>query len=81
MYVNTGNTSFDLSKKISYLLYQSVPDPDLKRSETEEIAGLVNWNRPHKRAYGLSTTLYERHPITSERAGEYVIITRFTFQL
>ncbi|KAK8749208.1 hypothetical protein OTU49_015732 [Cherax quadricarinatus] len=47
----------------------AVPDPDLKRSETEEIAGLVNWNRPHKRAYGLSTTLYERHPVTSERAG------------
>ncbi|XP_071528608.1 uncharacterized protein [Panulirus ornatus] len=47
----------------------AVPDPDLKRSETEEIAGLVNWNRPHRRAYGLSTTLYERHPITSERAG------------
>ncbi|XP_068212852.1 uncharacterized protein [Palaemon carinicauda] len=45
------------------------PDPDLKRSETEEIAGLLNWNRPHSRAYGLSTTLYERHPITNERAG------------
>lgn len=46
-----------------------VPDPDLKRSETEEIAGLLNWNRPHQRAYGLSTTLYERHPVTNERAG------------
>lgn len=45
------------------------PDPDLKRSETEEIAGLLNWNRPHNRAYGLSTTLYERHPVTNERAG------------
>ncbi|XP_064093432.1 uncharacterized protein LOC135206119 isoform X3 [Macrobrachium nipponense] len=45
------------------------PDPDLKRSETEEIAGLLNWNRPHSRAYGLSTTLYERHPLTNERAG------------
>lgn len=48
----------------------TVPDPDLKRSEKEEIAGLLNWNRPHQRAYGLSTTLYERHPLTSERAGE-----------
>ncbi|XP_050728167.1 uncharacterized protein LOC127004468 isoform X2 [Eriocheir sinensis] len=47
----------------------AVPDPDLKRSEKEEIAGLLNWNRPHQRAYGLSTTLYERHPLTSERAG------------
>ncbi|KAK8387343.1 hypothetical protein O3P69_018130 [Scylla paramamosain] len=47
----------------------AVPDPDLKRSEKEEIAGLLNWNRPHHRAYGLSTTLYERHPLTSERAG------------
>ncbi|XP_027218748.1 uncharacterized protein [Penaeus vannamei] len=47
----------------------AVPDPDLKRSETEEIAGLLNWNRPHQRAYGLSTTLYERHPVTNERAG------------
>ncbi|ROT72201.1 PP2C-like domain-containing protein [Penaeus vannamei] len=46
-----------------------LPDPDLKRSETEEIAGLLNWNRPHQRAYGLSTTLYERHPVTNERAG------------
>ncbi|RXG68188.1 PP2C-like domain-containing protein [Armadillidium vulgare] len=45
------------------------PDPDLKRSEKEEIAGILNWNRPHERAFGLSTTLYERHPVTHERAG------------
>ncbi|CAL4115814.1 unnamed protein product, partial [Meganyctiphanes norvegica] len=45
------------------------PDPDLKRSEANEIAGLVNWNRPNKSAFGISTTLYERHPVTNERAG------------
>ncbi|XP_076060120.1 uncharacterized protein LOC143036532 [Oratosquilla oratoria] len=47
----------------------AAPDPDLKRSETEEIASVLNWNRPHERAFGLSTTLYECHPNTHERAG------------
>ncbi|XP_018014825.1 uncharacterized protein LOC108671765, partial [Hyalella azteca] len=47
----------------------SAPHPALKRSEQEEVAGVLNWNRPSERAFGLSTTLYERHPITRERAG------------
>lgn len=61
------------------LFLDTVPDPDLKRSENEEIAGLVNWNRPHKRAYGLSTTLYECHPITCERAGEFLACGIYEF--
>uniref|UniRef100_A0A6A7G5C4 PP2C-like domain-containing protein CG9801 n=1 Tax=Hirondellea gigas TaxID=1518452 RepID=A0A6A7G5C4_9CRUS len=47
----------------------SAPHPALLRSETEEVAGVLNWNRPSDRAFGLSTTLYERHPISKERAG------------
>ncbi|KAF2365697.1 PPM-type phosphatase domain [Trinorchestia longiramus] len=47
----------------------SAPHPALRRSEQEEIGGVLNWNRPSERAFGLSTTLYERHPITRERAG------------
>ncbi|KAG7167580.1 PP2C-like domain-containing protein, partial [Homarus americanus] len=71
--VNEGGLANQRAKFLTLDLVEAgamaVPDPDLKRSEKEEIAGLLNWNRPHKRAYGLSTTLYERHPVTSERAG------------
>ena len=56
-------------RKLSWFIVSTAPNPDLKRSEKEEIAGIKNWNRPHERAFGLSTTLYERHPITKERAG------------
>jgi hypothetical protein len=34
-----------------------------------EIAGVLDWSRPHPRAYGAATTLYERHPQTNEHAG------------
>ncbi|XP_063229906.1 PP2C-like domain-containing protein CG9801 [Bacillus rossius redtenbacheri] len=36
----------------------------------EEIAGVSNWGRPHARAYGAATTLYERNPLTGENAGD-----------
>lgn len=35
-----------------------------------EIAGVTNWKKPHNRAYGASTTLYEVHPVTKMNAGE-----------
>uniref|UniRef100_A0A1W7R9Y8 PP2C-like domain-containing protein CG9801 n=1 Tax=Hadrurus spadix TaxID=141984 RepID=A0A1W7R9Y8_9SCOR len=35
----------------------------------EEIAGIKNWNRPSDYSYGIATTLYERHPVTRENAG------------
>jgi len=34
-----------------------------------EVAGVLNWSRPHCRAYGAATTLYERHPVTKQHAG------------
>nr|CAD7204261.1 unnamed protein product [Timema douglasi] len=34
-----------------------------------EIAGVSDWSRTHQRAYGAATTLYERHPLTQENAG------------
>ncbi|KAL0277126.1 UNVERIFIED_CONTAM: hypothetical protein PYX00_004513 [Menopon gallinae] len=38
-------------------------------SSGEEIAGIPNWNRPHKRAFGLATTLYEKNPLTNQHTG------------
>ncbi|GLH15894.1 PP2C-like domain-containing protein CG9801, partial [Gryllus bimaculatus] len=38
-------------------------------AKTEEIAGVCDWFCPHKDAFGAATTLYERHPITNENAG------------
>jgi len=34
-----------------------------------EVAGVLNWSRPQCRAYGAATTLYERHPVTKQHAG------------
>nr|CAD7400367.1 unnamed protein product [Timema cristinae] len=34
-----------------------------------EIAGVSDWSHTHQRAYGAATTLYERHPLTQENAG------------
>jgi len=33
------------------------------------VAGVLNWCRPNCRAFGAATTLYERHPITKQHAG------------
>ena len=41
-----------------------------KKKPAVEIAGVLNWNTPHNRAYGSSTTLYELHPVTKINAGE-----------
>ncbi|XP_066996782.2 PP2C-like domain-containing protein CG9801 [Anabrus simplex] len=38
-------------------------------SKHEEIAGIPDWYCPHTDAYGAATTLYEKHPITNENAG------------
>ncbi|GAB6022127.1 hypothetical protein CHUAL_006268 [Chamberlinius hualienensis] len=35
-----------------------------------EIAGIGNWNKAHRKAYGMATTLYERHPVTQRNAGD-----------
>lgn len=40
--------------------------------ETREIAGVVNWNRPCGLAFGTATSLYERHPVDGEVAGNPV---------
>lgn len=34
-----------------------------------EIAGVVDWHRPGGMACGAATSLYERHPVTGETAG------------
>ncbi|KAH9421226.1 hypothetical protein DERP_012799 [Dermatophagoides pteronyssinus] len=36
----------------------------------EPVAGVNNWNRFDDFAYGISTTLYESHPSTKQRAGD-----------
>ncbi|XP_043247655.1 PP2C-like domain-containing protein CG9801 [Amphibalanus amphitrite] len=46
------------------------PDECLRRTQHDEIAGTVNWNRPHPRAFGSSVSLYECHPVTGVHAGE-----------
>ncbi|PSN36973.1 hypothetical protein C0J52_15454 [Blattella germanica] len=38
-------------------------------STSQRHGGVVDWNRPHSRAYGAATTLYERHPLTKQHAG------------
>lgn len=46
------------------------PTPAAEPPEPEiEIAGVVNWNRPSGIAFGAATSLYERHPISGETAG------------
>ena len=35
-----------------------------------KIAGVDNWCNPADAAYGISTSLYEAHPVTRQRAGE-----------
>lgn len=42
---------------------------DLKDDISRSIAGVRHWNRPNGAAYGVSVSLYERNPITSEQAG------------
>ncbi|XP_037087076.1 PP2C-like domain-containing protein CG9801 [Pollicipes pollicipes] len=44
-------------------------DECLLRTQQDEVAGTVNWNRPHGRAFGSSVTLYECHPVTGVHAG------------
>ncbi|XP_064476799.1 PP2C-like domain-containing protein CG9801 [Ornithodoros turicata] len=41
-----------------------------RQTDKDEIAGITNWNCPAEFAYGIATTLYERHPVTKENAGE-----------
>ncbi len=44
--------------------------PATEAAEPEiEIAGVVNWNRPSGIAFGAATSLYERHPVSGETAG------------
>ncbi|XP_069694652.1 PP2C-like domain-containing protein CG9801 isoform X4 [Periplaneta americana] len=38
-------------------------------SPSSDVAGVLDWSRPHSRAYGAATTLYERHPLTKQHAG------------
>jgi hypothetical protein len=48
------------------------PEPPVTTEATEpeiEIAGVVNWNRPSGIAFGAATSLYERHPVSGETAG------------
>ena len=38
----------------------------------DEIAGIIGWNRPGGMAYGSATSLYERHPVSGDTAGNPV---------
>lgn len=48
---------------------------DLKDDISTSIAGIRYWNRPNNASYGLSDTLYERHPLTGEAAGSPIADT------
>ena len=48
---------------------------DLKDDISTSIAGIRYWNRPNSAAFGLSDTLYERHPLTGIAAGSPVADT------
>jgi serine/threonine protein phosphatase PrpC len=48
---------------------------NLKDDISTSIAGIRYWNRPNNALYGLSDTLYERHPLTGEAAGSPIADT------
>ena len=48
---------------------------DLKDDISTNIAGIRYWNRPNSAAFGLSDTLYERHPLTGLAAGSPIADT------
>ena len=48
---------------------------DLKDDISTSIAGIRYWNRPNSAAFGLSDTLYERHPLTGIPAGSPIADT------
>ena len=48
---------------------------DLKDDISTSIAGIRYWNRPNSAAFGLSDTLYERHPLTGIAAGSPIADT------
>ena len=43
-----------------------------QETEPREMAGITNWNRPCGMAFGTATSLYERHPVDGEVAGNPV---------
>ena len=48
---------------------------DLKDDISSSIAGIRYWNRPNSAAFGLSDTLYEKHPLTGIAAGSPIADT------
>ena len=48
---------------------------DLKDDISSNIAGIRYWNRPNSSAFGLSDTLYEKHPWTGIAAGSPIADT------
>ena len=48
---------------------------DLKDDISTPIAGIRYWNRPNSSAFGLSETLYEKHPLTGIAAGSPIADT------
>lgn len=56
-------------------------DGTLSVGSHKDIAGVSDWGLGSTRAFGCSTTLYERHPLTNVPAGEpiadcFAIVTR-----
>lgn len=47
-----------------------------EEEEEEDVAGIVGWNRPGGMAFGAATSLYERHPVSGETAGNPVADVR-----
>ena len=48
---------------------------DLKDDISSSIAGIRYWNRPNSSAFGLSDSLYEKHPFTGIAAGSPIADT------
>lgn len=69
-----GDQSVRVSEPTPASQEEQLPDKDNKSTAGSaehdiEIAGVTNWNRPSGIAFGAATSLYERHPVSGETAG------------
>jgi len=47
--------------------------------EGTSVAGAKNWQQKNRRAYGISMSLYDQHPITGKISGLGVHLSAFAF--
>ncbi|XP_075229821.1 PP2C-like domain-containing protein CG9801 [Lycorma delicatula] len=76
-----NSTSIQKSESVPNACDSRFNNPDSILGVNREIAGVSDWGSGTSEAFGCSTTLYERHPLTGIPAGEpiadsFAIVTR-----